>query len=76
MHLPLEKIQDATKMIEVNGDEAYSFVRQRYGKEIAAILLVAHLRRSFGSMETSPPDPAIDEKVSNFIRTNVPLFYS
>jgi len=75
MLLSLEKIQNAAKMIEADGDEAYFSVRQRYGKEVASILLVAHLRRSFGSMKTFPPDHDIDEKVSKFVRTKVPLFY-
>jgi hypothetical protein len=55
--------QAAAKMIEIDGIEAYHIVSERYGQDTALQLLVAHLRRSFGSMETYPSNSEIDDQV-------------
>lgn len=61
--LSIQDMQEAAKWIEVDGDEAYRAVSQRYGEDVAKLLLIAHLRRSLGSMEGYPPNPDIDQKV-------------
>lgn len=59
----LAYMNEAARMIEIDGLEAYQAICDRYGNEWATLLSVAHLRRQLGSCETYPPDPSIDEKV-------------
>lgn len=66
--LSIGDMQEAAKLIEVDGDEAYHAVSARYGEDVARLLLVAHLRRSFGAMESFPSDPSIDGRVEDFLR--------
>lgn len=66
--LSIVEMQTAAKMIEVDGDEGYHACCRSFGEEVATLLLVAHLRRSFGSMESFPSDPAIDERVEHHLR--------
>ena len=67
MSLSLADIQTAAKMIEIDGNEAYYSVRERYGEDMANILLVTHLRRFYGSLDRCPPDSAIDTKVNEMM---------
>lgn len=55
----LEGYHEAAKMIEVDGVNAYQTVSERFGKEIAEVLIVAFLRRNLGSMNTFPPKEEI-----------------
>lgn len=66
--LTVDEMQDAAKMIEVDADEAFRTVTERYGEDVAMLLLIAHLRRSYGAMDRYPPDPAINRKVEDFLR--------
>ena len=65
--MSLERLQKAAKIIEVEGIDGYASVVRSYGNEVANVLLVAHLRRSMGSMNGYPPDPTIDGKVQKFL---------
>ena len=65
--LSISDMQAAAKLIEADGHEAYHTVTARYGEEIARILLVAHLRRSLGAMDSYPSDPSIDDRVRHFL---------
>ena len=61
--MSFEKINDACRLIEVEGIEGYQTASQRFGKEVADLLLIAHLRRSHGAMTSYPPDPTIIQRV-------------
>jgi len=65
----LERLQKAAKIIEVEGIDGHPSVVRSFGNEVANFLLVAHLRRNFGSMNSFPPDPAIDGKVQEFLES-------
>ncbi len=66
--LSLEQMQEAAKMVEVDGVEAYRSVSLKFGEEVARLLLVAHLRRGFGAMATYPPNPSINAAVEVSLR--------
>lgn len=61
--LSIEEMQAAAKLIEVDGNEAFKTVSARFGEDAAKLLLIAHLRRSRGSMDVYPPPPSIDRRV-------------
>jgi hypothetical protein len=61
--LAIAEMQEAARLVEINGDEAFHSVKDRFGEEVALLLAIAHLRRNFGSMQTYPPDPSIDRRV-------------
>ena len=61
--LPPQLMQEAARLIEIDGDEAFETVSRRFGESVALLLLVAHLRRGFGAMKAYPPDPEIEGKV-------------
>jgi hypothetical protein len=65
--LTIEQMQAAVKLIEIDGDDAFNAVRDQYGEQVARLILIAHLRRSFGSMNSYPPHPAIDTQVERFL---------
>ena len=67
--LTLQAAQEAAKLIEMDGAEATRTVAQRFGKDIALVLFVAHVRRSLGSTETFPPDSTIDGLVEKMVAT-------
>ena len=56
-------VQRAAKCIEEEGVEGFDEAQDIVGYEYALVLITAHLRRAYGSMEGFPPDPAIDQKV-------------
>ena len=61
----------AAKKIEADGIDAYHGVCKLFGKEVASVLLIAHLRRHFGSMDGGyPPDPAIEGEVNDCLKEN------
>lgn len=60
----LAELHVAAKKIEVDGFEAFRTASEIVGEEVALALLVTHLRRAFGSMETYPPEPEIEEEVN------------
>jgi predicted NAD-dependent protein-ADP-ribosyltransferase YbiA (DUF1768 family) len=57
--LTIEDMNEAARLIEIDGVEAYATVARKYGNETAKLLIVAHLRRAHGSMDGFPPDPAL-----------------
>lgn len=65
------EIHHAAKLIEADGDEAYHTVKRKYGETVARILLIAHLRRSMGAMETFPAPPDLKDKVDEYLKIHV-----
>lgn len=65
----LTQFHEAAKMIEADGIEAYYSVCERFGEDIAGALLIAHLRRAWGSMKGGwPPSPELVEEVNRVLR--------
>jgi len=58
-----ERFNAAAKMIEADADQAYRTCRKKYGPDAAGMLLVAFLRRAYGSMESWPPSDEVVDKV-------------
>jgi hypothetical protein len=65
--LTIQGINEAVKMFESNGADAFGIVKERYGEYEATLLLVVYLRRSLGSMDTYPADPDIDRLVLEMV---------
>lgn len=65
-------LQSAAKKIETDGDEGLYAAAQLVGMPTALALLITHLRRAYGSMQGWPADPAIDGRVMEFLRREVP----
>ncbi|NTW22697.1 hypothetical protein HGA34_04135 [Candidatus Falkowbacteria bacterium] len=61
--LSIEEMNEAARLVEIDGIEAYATVSKVYGEETAMLLIVAHLRRAHGSMDGFPPDPPVKEIV-------------
>jgi hypothetical protein len=71
--LSLADAQAAARLIEIDGSEAYQTVSRKYGKDVAFLLLVSHIRHNLGSTQSFPPDSAIDGKVEEILReSNIP----
>lgn len=68
--MTLDEMQEACKMIEVDGDECVRACANQFGWQVARLLLVAHLRRGFGSMEGYPPRLEIDNEVRAHLGNN------
>lgn len=60
----IKMLQTAAMIIETDGAEGIQAAIQLVGENVAAALLIAHLRRGLGSMDTFPADDAIIEKVT------------
>lgn len=63
----LNGYHDAAKMIETDGIEAYHTVSERFGSDVAAVLVITHIRRNLGSMETFPARPEITEETNKIL---------
>lgn len=63
----LERFHQAAKMIETDGVEAYHSVSRKFGSDIAAALVIAFMRRSYGSLETYPPREEVMTKTNQFL---------
>ncbi len=63
----ITKLHNAAKIIEVDGDEGVQAATRVAGEEVAIALLIAHLRRASGSMETYPPNPNIELQVNRLL---------
>lgn len=63
----LAQLHAAARSIEVDGIEAYQSVAERHGREIADVLLVAHLRRGAGAMEAFPTPADVVPKVDELL---------
>lgn len=64
----LARFHAAAKLIEYDAAEGVQTCTERYGRDIAGALLVAFLRRSFGSFDSFPAPDDIIEKVNSFLR--------
>ena len=63
----LARFHAAAKLIEYDAAEAIRTCSERFGRDIAGALLVAFLRRSFGSLDTFPTPEGVVEKVNAFL---------
>lgn len=70
-----EAYQSAAKIIERDGIEGFYAAKELVDYEMATLLLVAFLRRTYGSMETYPADPSIDARVLETLRQVMPPEY-
>ena len=64
----LSRYHAAAKLIEEEGDEGYHTCVARYGVEMANILLIAHLRRAYGAMESYPARESIPSEVNEHLK--------
>jgi hypothetical protein len=64
----LQRFHDAAKMIEYDGDQAYRTCCERFGSDIAGVLLVAFLRRAARTEEMYPEPEDLREKVNEYLR--------
>jgi hypothetical protein len=63
----LERFHDACKMIEYDADQAYRTCREKYGAEVAGVLLVMFLRRSYDSALQFPEPNNLRDKVNEHL---------
>jgi len=64
----LARFHNAAKSIEFDAVEAISSCARQHGRDIAGALLVAFLRRSFGSLDSFPTPEGVVEKVNVFLQ--------
>lgn len=57
----------AAKIIETDGADGYWTCRQRFGQEVADILLVAFLRRAFNPLGHYPEPDDLEKQVNEFL---------
>jgi len=62
----LEKIQIACTLIEEDGIDGFHAAKDSVGYENALLLLVAHMRRQYGSMNSYPAAGLVSGKVEDF----------
>ncbi len=65
-----QKISDlfaASKIIEEEGTDGIRSATEIVGPETATALLITHLRRQLGSMESFPANPDINPKVMQIL---------
>ena len=65
--MDINKLFTASKIIEEEGTDGIQTVIRLVGLKPAMALLITHLRRSFGSMNSFPADPHIYEKVKQIL---------
>jgi len=63
----LDRFHSAAKSIEYDGIEAIVSCSKKYGRDVAGALLIAFLRRSFGSMEHYQTPDWVVKKVNDFL---------
>jgi hypothetical protein len=59
-----ERWHHAAKLIEVDGVNAYWACRERYGEDIANVLIIAFLRRNFNPNEQFPIPEEVTKKTN------------
>ncbi|MHA2427582.1 MAG: hypothetical protein ACXADB_06130 [Candidatus Hermodarchaeia archaeon] len=64
----LARFNAAAKMIELDAEEAFHTCCDRFGFDVAGMLLVAFLRRSYGSMDSYPSSDDVLDKVRTHLR--------
>ena len=66
--LDLNRFHNMCRLIEDDLDEAYMTCRQKYGYEVAGVLLVALLRQQLNTNKDQwPPPEDLTEKVNKFL---------
>jgi len=68
--IDIARFHRACKLIEVDAEEAYRTCCQRFGTEMAGVLLVAFYRHQLGAMDSYPPEggfEAFEEKVNKVL---------
>ncbi len=65
-------LQRAAKAIETDGIEGLYSAEKLVGMPTALALLITHLRRNYGSMQSWPADPQIDQQIENMLFAEVP----
>ena len=67
-HTDAARFHAAARMMEDDLNEAYFTCRQKYGSEVAGVLLVALLREKLNNAKDQwPPPEDLIEKVNNFL---------
>ncbi len=66
----IDRLFQASKTIEEEGIDGIHTTIELVGKQTALSLLITHLRRGFGSMNSYPAGPEIDEKVKAVLIKN------
>jgi hypothetical protein len=67
--LKFTKLNSAARSIEADGVGGYGRAKELCGSDVARALVIALLRRRFGSECTFPADPAVDEQVEKFMQS-------
>lgn len=65
----IEQLQAAAKMIEADGTDAIKSATALVGEDVATALLISHLRRAYGSMDSFPANPNIDRRVNDVLES-------
>ncbi len=64
----LKRFHEASRLIEDDLEEAYLVCRQRFGADVAGVLLVTMLRSKFNDDKDQwPPPDYLDEKVDEHL---------
>lgn len=64
----LKRFHQAARLIEDDLEEAYLTCRQRFGADVAGVLLVAMLRQKFNDDKDQwPPPDYLDERVDEYL---------
>jgi len=66
--LSLTEMNQAVKMIETDGVEAFHAVAKLYGLQTAQLLCINLLRRCSGLAKGYPANPELDDKIIDQVR--------
>lgn len=66
----LAELQEAAKMIEVDGVEGYHSCARRFGRDVADALVVAHVRRARGALQSYPPPERVAAGTNRILTTH------
>ena len=58
-----KEMHKACRLFEQSGEAAFEEAERRFGREVAKLLLICHLRREQGSMGRFPHQDIISQKV-------------
>ena len=61
------RYHNAVRMIEDDMNEAYFSCRDKYGSDVAGVILVALLRQELRENNNWPPDDSLFQKVNEFL---------
>ena len=74
--MSMQRFHLAAKAIESDGIGGFRKATEFVDDEVAFALVVAHLRRGYGSMGSWPADPDIDPKVNGLLDGELQAVYS